>query len=71
MTQAPRDADGTPLPRNIGRPATDALHLAGYDRLEQLDGASAKELLRLHGVGKVAITRLREALAATGRGFRD
>ena len=71
MTQAPHDANGTPLPRNIGRPATDALHLAGYDRLEQLDGASAKQLLELHGVGKVAIARLRDALAASGRGLRD
>jgi hypothetical protein len=64
-------AEGTPLPRNIGRPATDALNLAGIDRLEQLDGASAKELLKLHGVGQVAIARLREALAARGLGFRD
>jgi hypothetical protein len=64
-------AEETPLPRTIGRPATAALHLAGYERLEQLDGVSAKELLKLHGVGQVAIARLREALAATGRGFRD
>jgi DNA repair protein RadC len=61
----------TPLPRNIGRPATDALTLAGYDSLERLDGASPKALLRLHGVGPVAIARLREALAADGRSMRD
>ena len=71
MTQAPHQPDGTPLPRSIGRPATDALRLAGFDRLEQLDGASAEELLKLHGVGKVAIARLRDALATIGRGFRD
>jgi hypothetical protein len=59
------------LPRNIGRTATAALTLAGYDRLERLDGASAGELLRLHGVGPAAIARLRVALAATGRSFRD
>jgi hypothetical protein len=62
---------GTTLPRNIGRTATAALTLAGYDHLERLDGASTGELLRLHGVGPAAITRLRDALAATGRSFRD
>ena len=69
VSQARREA--APLPRNIGRPATDALALAGYDTLERLDGASARELLRLHGVGPMAIARLREALAASGRSFRD
>lgn len=63
--------DALALPRSIGRPATAALTLAGYDRLDRLDGASASELLRLHGVGSVAIARLRVALAATGRSFRD
>jgi DNA repair protein RadC len=71
VTQPGRDIPGTPLPRNIGRPATAALTLAGYHTLESLDGASAQELLRLHGVGPAAIARLREALAATGRSFRD
>ena len=71
MSRRPDVKAGTPLPRTIGRPATDALHLAGIDTLEQLDGASATELLRLHGVGKVAVARLRDALVATGRSFRD
>lgn len=71
VTQPRRDTPATPLPRNIGRPATAALTLVGYDTLESLDGASAQELLRLHGVGPVAIARLREALAAAGRSFRD
>jgi DNA repair protein RadC len=62
---------GSPLPPSIGRTATAALTLAGYDRLERLDGASARELLRLHGVGPAAIARLRDALAASGRSFRD
>lgn len=65
------DGPGTALPRNIGRPATAALELAGYRRLEHLDGESSQALLRLHGVGPTAISRLREALAATGRSFRD
>ena len=71
MTRPSSGASGTALPRNIGRPATAALALAGYERLDQLDGASSKELLRLHGVGPAAIARLRAALAATGRSFRD
>ena len=71
VTKPEADAAGATLPRNIGRPATQALTLAGYHRLEQLDGVSANELLRLHGVGPTAIARLREALAATGRSFRD
>lgn len=71
MTRSPSEASGTALPRNIGRPATAALALAGYDRLDQLHGVRSKELLRLHGVGPAAIARLREALAATGRAFRD
>lgn len=71
MTNQRRASEGTPLPRSIGRPATAALVLAGYDRLERLDGASATELLRLHGVGPLAIARLREALAATGRALRE
>jgi DNA repair protein RadC len=71
LNLARREDSGTPLPANIGRPATAALTLAGYDRLERLDGASARELLRLHGVGPTAIERLRAALAASGRSLRD
>jgi hypothetical protein len=71
VTRATPERRRDALPRNIGRPATDALTLAGYDSLDRLARARASELLQLHGVGPVAITRLREALAATGRSFRD
>jgi hypothetical protein len=71
MSQARSEATKTPLPRNIGRPATAALQLAGYDHLERLDGVRAQDLLALHGVGPVAIARLRVALAASGRDLRD
>ena len=40
----------TALPRTSG-PATRALEGAGYDSLESLAGANAKELLALHGFG--------------------
>jgi hypothetical protein len=71
VSGSPAGALGTQLPRNIGRPGRDALNLAGYERLEQLDGASARELLQLHGVGRVGIEPLHEALAAIGRSLRD
>jgi hypothetical protein len=71
MSPARKVGVGTPLPANIGRPATAALTLAGYDRLERLDGASARALLRLHGVGPTAVERLRAALEATGCSLRD
>lgn len=56
----------SPLPSGIGAPATRALTAAGYTRLEQLAGVSAKELLALHGVGPKAIRLVREALSAKG-----
>ena len=56
------------LPREIGAPATRALHGAGYSRLAQLDGVAAEDLLRLHGVGPRAVRILTEALA--GRGWK-
>lgn len=58
-------------PKGIGAPAQRALAAAGYHRLEQLDGVSAKALLKLHGMGPKAIRVLREALAARGLAFAD
>ena len=62
----PRQSD---FPRAIGNPATRALALAGYVRLEQLPQVSAAELLRLHGVGPKAVRILREELAGRGLKF--
>lgn len=61
----PRPA-GTPLPRTIGAPATRALTGAGITSLEQLDDWTAARLGSLHGVGPIAIDRLREAQAERG-----
>lgn len=66
--RAPREA-GTPLPRSIGAPATRALREAGLTTLEQVADRSAAELTAMHGVGPIAITRLREALAERGSGL--
>ena len=63
--RAPRQA-GTPLPRNIGAPATRALREVGVTTLEQVATYSAEQLAAMHGVGPIAIARLREALAEQG-----
>lgn len=61
------DADAFPL--GLSQPALRALDGAGYTRLSQLTGATAKELLALHGMGPKGIRILREALAVAGLSF--
>ena len=65
------DDSADQLPRGIGAPATRALAGAGYSRLEQLTQVTEAELAKLHGVGPRALRILGEALATSGRGFRD
>ena len=59
------------LPRSIGKPATQALTLAGWVRLEQLAARSEADLRKLHGVGPKAIRILREAMEEKGLSFTD
>ena len=59
------------FPRRLGRPATSALLAAGYTRLEQLTAVSAREILRLHGMGPKGIRILQEELSAQGKAFAD
>jgi hypothetical protein len=70
---APREraarATGTQLPRGIGAPATAALREVGVTTLEQVTAYTAAELAAIHGVGPIALTRLREAMAEQGTGF--
>lgn len=65
-------ADGArpapPLP-NVGRPAANALALAGYTRLDQVREVPEADLLGLHGVGPKAIRIIREALREHGWTF--
>ena len=68
MARKQQDND---FPRGIGRPATQALTLVGYTRLEQLTNVSEAELLKLHGVGPKAVRVLRETLAAKGLSFAE
>ncbi len=66
--RVPRE-QGTLLPRSIGAPATRALRGVGVTTLEQVCGYSETALAAIHGVGPIAITRLRQALAEQGLGF--
>jgi hypothetical protein len=68
--RAPRE-EGTPLPRTIGAPATRALREVGVTTLEQVTAYSAARLAAMHGVGPVAIARLREALAERGSALAE
>jgi hypothetical protein len=56
---------GTRLPK-IGAPATRALTAAGLTTLEAVAAVPERELAALHGVGPVALTKLRDALADHG-----
>ncbi|OEO31420.1 hypothetical protein VW23_016045 [Devosia insulae DS-56] len=59
-----------PIP-NIGRPATQALELAGITTLGQVARRHERELLALHGVGPKAIRILRAELEAHGMQFAE
>jgi hypothetical protein len=66
----PPRPEGTPLPRAIGAPATRALRAAGLTSLEALGAVTEAEVAAMHGVGPIAIARLREALGDAGLGYR-
>ncbi|SCX50021.1 hypothetical protein SAMN03159343_2324 [Klenkia marina] len=55
--------EGTPLP-SLGAPATRALRAAGLTTLEAVADLPEADLLALHGVGPIAVARIR---AAVGR----
>lgn len=55
------------LPAAMGKVARRELAHHGFTRLDQFDGASARELLAIHGVGPKAIRILREHLEQEGR----
>ncbi|GAB4580984.1 MAG: hypothetical protein Fur0022_37290 [Anaerolineales bacterium] len=57
------------FPRAIGNPATSALLLAGYSRLEQLTQVTEADLSRLHGMGPKALGILKQTLEAKGLAF--
>jgi hypothetical protein len=61
----PAAPPGTRLPK-IGAPATRALTAAGLTTLEAVAAVPEQELAALHGVGPIAMAKLREALAEHG-----
>ena len=68
---APEDAHvPTEYPTRLGKTARRELAVHGYTRYEQLTSVSARDLLRIHGVGPKAIRILSEELAARGLSFK-
>ncbi|WP_238165922.1 hypothetical protein [Kribbella caucasensis] len=61
----------TEFPREIGRTARRVLALNGFTRYEQLTKVSAKELLKIHGVGPKAVRILGVELATRGMNFAN
>jgi hypothetical protein len=59
------------FPRAIGKPATQALIVAGYTRLDQLTKVTEADLLKLHGMGPKALGILRSTLEARGQSFAE
>jgi DNA-directed RNA polymerase alpha subunit len=59
------------LPTGLSQPALRALAAAGCHNLNDIAQRSEAELMRLHGFGRNALEKLRQALAATGRTFAN
>ncbi|ADY51412.1 hypothetical protein Pedsa_0840 [Pseudopedobacter saltans DSM 12145] len=55
----------------LAAPARRALENAGIDTLNKLSLYSEKEILKLHGIGKTAIPKLKEALLTKGLTFNE
>lgn len=59
------------FPQAIGRVARRELALNGFTTFDQLTRISAKDLLKIHGVGLEAVLILGEALRERGKAFLD
>jgi hypothetical protein len=59
------------LPSGLSQPPLQALHAAGYTRLDQLATVTESDVLALHGMGPKGIRIIREALNARGKTFAD
>lgn len=59
------------FPTGVSGPALRALSAAGIRSVADLSRWSEKDLAALHGMGPKALTVLEDALAASGRRFRD
>ncbi|GGG31475.1 hypothetical protein GCM10007425_27610 [Lysinibacillus alkalisoli] len=54
------------LPKGLAKPAVRALHIAGYDSLESLNGVSYRDVIALHGIGTKGIETIEAALKERG-----
>jgi uncharacterized protein YdhG (YjbR/CyaY superfamily) len=70
MTSKPIKHHNHDFPK-IGAPATRALIVAGYSRLNQLTKITEAELGQLHGMGPKALGILRETLRARNLSFAE
>jgi predicted flap endonuclease-1-like 5' DNA nuclease len=61
----------TEFPAGIGKTARRVLALNGYTRYGQLTTMTAKDLLKIHGVGPKAIRILGEELETKGLSFAE
>lgn len=59
------------FPPGMSGPSLRALGVAGVRAMDDLTEWTEAELARLHGMGPKGIALLRDALAASGRGFRQ
>lgn len=59
------------FPADMSGPALRALDVAGVRSVQELERWTEVELLSLHGMGPKGIRLLRDALAASGRRFRQ
>lgn len=59
------------FPAGMGGPSLRALHGAGVRSMADLEARTEAELLALHGMGNKGMGILRDALAASGRRFRE
>lgn len=59
------------FPQAIGRVALRELALNGFTTFDQLTRVSAKDFLKIHGVGPKAVLILGEALRERGKVFLD
>lgn len=55
----------------LAAPARRALQNEGIDSLNMLAQRTEKEILALHGIGKTAIPKLKEALSKQGLSFKS
>ncbi len=68
--EQPKGASSDELPAGLAAPARRALASAGITTLTACTKFTEKDLAKLHGIGKNALTKIKKALADRGLSFR-